>query len=95
MSWRLEIAHKLSCAVTVRMDRRLVEVGLKEVLAEDMFREAAAKGPLKDTGNRENAGGDKVMEGDPNKVSSAAKPGSRKKAKEDDKARHITDFFAR
>lgn len=95
MSWRLKIAHKSSCAVTVRMDRRLVEVGLKEVLAEDMFREAAAKGPLKDTGNRENAGGDKVMEGDPNKVSSAAKPGSRKKAKEDDKARHITDFFAR
>lgn len=35
---------------TVRTDRRLVDVGLKEVLSEDIFAEARGQGPLKDAG---------------------------------------------
>lgn len=78
------------------MDRRLVEIGLKEVLAEDMFREAGGKGPLKEAGNRGNIGRDEVMEGDaPQAANEAKAAGSKKRAKEDDKVRHITDFFAR
>ena len=70
-------------------------MGLKEVLAEDMFAEAGKKGPLKDAGSRENAGKElaDVIEGGAIKEAKAA--GGMKKAKEDEKARHITDFFSR
>ncbi|CAL8461902.1 g1433 [Coccomyxa elongata] len=77
----------------VRTDRRLVEVGLKEVLAEDIFAEAGKKAPLRDAGSRENAGKEDATEG--GAVKEAKGTGGRKKAKEDEKARHITDFFSK
>lgn len=68
-------------------------MGLKEVLGEDIFAEAGKKGPLKDAGSRENAGKEDAMEG--GVIREAKGAGGRKKAKEDEKARHITDFFSK
>lgn len=81
----------------MRTDRRLVEVGLKEVLAEDMFADAGGKGPLKEAGNtrRANASRDEGREGDAQKGDAKAVGRPAKKAKEDDRARPITDFFTR
>jgi hypothetical protein len=78
--------------VAVRGDRRLVDVGLKEVLAEDMFTQAQAKVPLRDAGNKANAEDDREHKSLHTKAKGSE---TRKKAKtlEDDKLRPITDFF--
>ncbi|CAK0783672.1 hypothetical protein CVIRNUC_006871 [Coccomyxa viridis] len=81
---------------TVRRDRRLVDVGLKDILAEDIFKEG--KTPLRDADNRANTAAarqDGAEQAEQLPAAKKAGPG-RKKAKESvEKAQPITSFFTK
>lgn len=79
----------------MRGDARLVDIGLRDVLAEDMFAEArSGQGPpVRNGGAKASGAGAKGAEGE-QEPAAAAKPGRKKaKGEEDARVRQITEFF--